>query len=72
MLNSIELDFHWQTSDAEQAKIRANAVFIQAKLVAGGMDAKDARDAVERLFSDGRREGYEDGYEDGRDQIAVG
>ena len=70
MSNAVQLDFHWQTSGLVQAKVRANAVFIHAKLVAAGMPAAEAKQAVEQLFSDGRTEGYEDGYEAGRDQVA--
>lgn len=70
MSNAVQLDFHWSTSQAVQAEVRANAVFIHAKLVTGGMDVVSARQAVEALFEAGVREGREDGYEDGRNQIA--
>ena len=66
MSNSVQLTFHWRTKDNDQAEVRANAVFIHAKLVAGGMDVTEARRAVEKLFSAGWREGHEEGYEDGR------
>lgn len=66
-MNSVQLSFHWQTSAEVQAEARANAVFIHAKLVAGGMDVTEARRAVEKLFSAGWREGYEDGFDSGRD-----
>lgn len=65
--NAVQLSFHWRTEQKEQAEVRANAVFIHAKLVAGGMDVTEARRAVEKLFSAGWREGHEDGYDAGRD-----
>lgn len=65
--NAVQLSFHWRTDQKEQAEVRANAVFIHAKLVAGGMDVTKARLAVQKLFSDGWREGYEDGYDARRD-----
>ena len=66
--NAVHLDFNWRTTDSAKADVRANAVFIHAKLVSAGMDVKLAKEAVEKLFSDGRAEGYEDGYESGYDQ----
>jgi hypothetical protein len=68
--NAIELDFNWQTSEEQRAKVRANAVFIYAKLVAGGMDVALAAEAVQDLFEAGRTTGYDDGYDAGRDQVA--
>lgn len=70
MSNAVDLDFYCHTADKLRAEVRANAVFIHAKLVAGGMSVAEAGAAVENLFSAGRREGYEDGYDAGRDQIA--
>ena len=67
--NGLVLGFNWRTSAEGQASVRANAVFIYGKLVAGGMDVKTAKNAVERLFNDGWKEGYEDGYEAGRDSV---
>jgi len=63
--NAIDLSFHWRTKPEAQAKARANAVFVHAKLVAGGMDISEAARAVEQLFSDGHSEGFEDGYDTG-------
>lgn len=63
MSNAVHLSFHWRTNQEVQAEVRANAVFIHSKLVAGGMDVAEARRAVERLFSAGWREGYEDGQD---------
>jgi hypothetical protein len=68
--NAVQLDFHWQTNEAQRAKVRANAVFIHAKLVAGGMDVALAAEAVQDLFEAGRTTGYDDGYDAGRDQVA--
>lgn len=67
MSNSVELNFHWTTKDSVQTEVRANVVFIHAKLVAGGMDVTEARIAVEKLFSAGQHEGYKAGFEVGRD-----
>lgn len=63
MSNAIHLDFNWRTKDDAKAEVRANAVFIHTKLVAGGMSDADAATAVENLFSSGYSEGYEDGYD---------
>jgi len=63
--NTVNLEFHWRTDVEKQAESRALAVFIHAKLVAGGMDVTESRRAVEKLFSAGWHEGYEDGYEAG-------
>jgi hypothetical protein len=70
MSNAVHLSFHWRTKEEVQAEVRANAVFIHSKLVAGGMDVAEARSAVERLFSAGWREGYEDGHEDSQDSVS--
>lgn len=69
--NAVSLDFHWRTKDEVQAEVRANAVFIHSKLVAGGMDAVEAKRAVEKLYSAGWREGHEDGFEDGQSHEAM-
>lgn len=61
--NSVNLNFHWRTDAEAQAEGRTLAVFIHAKLVAGGMDVTEARRAVEKMFSIGWNEGYEDGYD---------
>ena len=66
MSNAVHLEFHWQTDQKVRAEVRANAVFIHAKLVAGGMNVSDAANAVQALFEAGRREGHEDGYDAGR------
>lgn len=59
--NSVSLTFHWATGEKRQAEVRANAVFIHAKLVAGGMDVQDAKRAVELLYSHGWSEGFDEG-----------
>lgn len=61
--NAVDLVFHWKSDGKVIAKARANAVFIHAKLVSGGMDISEAARAVEQLFSDGHNEGFEFGYE---------
>lgn len=65
MTNAVSLDFHYKTKAPVIAEVRANAVFIHAKLVAGGMGVREAKDAVEKLFSAGWREGFEDGHDAG-------
>ena len=71
MSNAVSLDFHWRTTNEVQAEVRANAVFIHAKLVAGGMDVTEARRAVEKLFSAGWCEGQKNGFEDGQSHEAM-
>lgn len=66
MSNAVNVSFHWRTDAEKKAESRALAVFIHAKLVAGGMDVAEARRAVEKLFSAGWNEGYEDGYDSGQ------
>ena len=61
--NAVELSFHWRAKQETIAEVRANAVFIHAKLVAAGVGVTEARRAVEKLFSAGWQEGYEDGYD---------
>lgn len=64
--NSVNLHFHYRTSAETQAEGRALAVFIHAKLVAGGMDVTEARHAVQKMFTIGWNEGYEEGHDAGR------
>lgn len=64
-MNAVQLNFYWRTSDAKRAAVRANAVFIHAKLVAAGVDVRDAKLAVEALFEAGYDEGREDGVDAG-------
>lgn len=66
--NSLELSMYRSTDAKEQAAIRANAIFIQAKLVSTGMKPSEAKAAVEKLFNDGREQGWSDGNESGYDQ----
>jgi hypothetical protein len=72
MSNAVQLSFHWRTNDEVQAEVRANAVFIHAKLVAAGVDVTEARRAVQKLFSAGWQEGYEDGYDAGQSSALGG
>lgn len=62
--NSLYLDFYHGTTQDEHAMIRANAIFVYSKLIQGGMSIKDAKDAVELLYQDGRNQGYQDGTSD--------
>lgn len=59
------LNFHHRIAASEKASARANALFIYSKLVAGGMAVRDAKTAVEDLFSGGAASGTEDGYDAG-------
>ena len=65
--NALFLDFHHRTKPEVQAAVRANALFVYAKLVAGGMSVETAKEAVEKIFDDGFNTGYETGYDVGRD-----
>ncbi len=66
--NSLELSMYRWTMEHEKAAIRANAVFIMAKLTSTGMKPSEAKAAVEKLFNDGKDQGYSEGNESGYDQ----
>ena len=57
MNNSLYLALYWGNSQAEDAAIRANALFIYSKMVEAGVSIKEAKSAVEKLFADGRDQG---------------
>lgn len=58
--NELYIEVFWKTSEKEAVRIRANAVFIYAKLVEGGVDVKSAKAAVEQLYSDGWDQGMQE------------
>jgi hypothetical protein len=60
MNNGLQLALYSGNSSAKNAEIRANAVFIYAKLVEAGVSIDKARKAVEKLFQDGREQGHLD------------
>lgn len=62
---SVKLDMHRRTTDKERVDIRANAIFIQAKLCAAGLSPSEAKKAVEKLYNDGYGQGWNVGNDDG-------
>lgn len=60
MNNGLYLALYWGNSRAEDAAIRANALFIYSKMVAAGVSIEEAKAAVEKLFADGRDQGMLD------------
>jgi hypothetical protein len=65
--NSVQLAMYRNTPNKECAAIRANALFIQAKLCSAGVSAAMAKEAIEKLFNDGRDQGWSEGNEAGYD-----
>jgi len=63
--NSVKLDMHRRTTDKERVDIRANAIFIQAKLCSAGLSPSEAKKAVEKLYNDGYGQGWNVGNDDG-------
>lgn len=57
MNNELYLALYWGNSPAENAEIRANAMFIYSKMVEAGVSVEEAKTAVEKLFADGRIQG---------------
>lgn len=60
MNNGLYLALYWGNSQAEDAAIRANALFIYSKMVEAGVSIEEAKSAVEKLFADGRDQGMLD------------
>lgn len=60
MNNGLYLALYWGNSQAEDAEIRANALFIYSKMVEAGVSVEEAKAAVEKLFADGRTQGMLD------------
>lgn len=53
MNNFLRLKMSAAASPSDESRIRANALFIYSKLVAGGMDVELARNTVEEFYRDG-------------------
>lgn len=64
MSTFLKLEHFFATKPDEEAATRANAVFIYAKLCQAGVAQEMAKEAVEKLFTDGRREGVRQGVYD--------
>ena len=58
--NDLNLHLYWGNSAKTNADIRANALFIYGKMVEAGVSIEEAKNAVERLFADGRDQGVLD------------
>lgn len=58
---------HWRTHDQEIDAHYDHAHSVMDILIKGGMDEKQAKEAVERLWARGRAEGYEDAMYDAHD-----
>lgn len=65
--NSLVLALHRSTTSDERTNIRVTAIFVQAKLVEAGMSAAEAKVAVEKIYNDGRDQGWAEGNESGYD-----
>lgn len=57
----------WRTPDAQVEAHYSHAHLVMDALVASGWTEAQARESVERLWRDGRAEGYEDAMYDAYD-----